>query len=102
MEIATTDYVGAKQQLEQSLRRLKTDVIDLWQFHEMNWDVDPEWIYERGGLRAAEEARQAGKVRFIGFTGHKDPSLTLKVLAKPFAWDTVQMPINVLDAHYCR
>lgn len=75
-------------------------MIDLWQFHDINWDIDSEWLYDRGALRAAEEARQAGKVRFIGFTGHKDPSHLLKMLATPFAWDTVQMPINVLDAHY--
>jgi uncharacterized protein len=99
-KVCARDYDGAKQQLDESLRRLKTDVIDLWQFHEINWDVDSEWLYQRGALRAAEEARQAGKVRFIGFTGHKDPSHTLKMLATPFAWDTVQMPINVLDAHY--
>lgn len=99
-KVCARDYQGAKQQLEESLRRLKTDVIDLWQFHEINWDVDSEWLYDRGGLRAAEEARQAGKVRFIGFTGHKDPSHLLKMLETPFAWDTVQMPINVLDAHY--
>jgi len=99
-KVCARDYEGAKQQLDESLRRLKTDVIDLWQFHEINWDVDSEWLYERGALRAAEEARQAGKVRFIGFTGHKDPSHLLKMLATPFAWDTVQMPINVLDAHY--
>ena len=99
-KVCARDYEGAKQQLDDSLRRLKTDVIDLWQFHEINWDVDSEWLYERGALRAAEEARKAGKVRFIGFTGHKDPSHLLKMLATPFAWDTAQMPINVLDAHY--
>jgi aryl-alcohol dehydrogenase-like predicted oxidoreductase len=99
-KVCARDYAGAKQNLEDSLRRLKTDVIDLWQFHEINWDVDSEWLYERGALRAAEEARKAGKVRFIGFTGHKDPSHLLKMLGTPFAWDTVQMPINVLDAHY--
>jgi aryl-alcohol dehydrogenase-like predicted oxidoreductase len=99
-KVCARDYEGAKQHLDESLRRLKTDVIDLWQFHEINWDVDSEWLYERGALRAAEEARKAGKVRFIGFTGHKDPSHLLKMLGTPFAWDTVQMPINVLDAHY--
>jgi uncharacterized protein len=99
-KVCARDYHGAKQHLDDSLRRLKTEVIDLWQFHEINWDVDSEWLYERGALRAAEEARKAGKVRFIGFTGHKDPSHLLKMLATPFAWDTVQMPINVLDAHF--
>jgi predicted aldo/keto reductase-like oxidoreductase len=99
-KVCARDYAGAKQHLDDSLRRMKTDVIDLWQFHEINWDIDSEWLYERGALRAAEEARRAGKVRFIGFTGHKDPSHLLKMLATPFAWDTVQMPINVLDAHF--
>ncbi len=94
------DYKEAKQHLEDSLRRLRTDVIDLWQFHEVNYDSDPDWIFERGALRAAIEARKEGKIRFIGFTGHKDPRIHLKMLSKPFDWDTAQMPINVLDAHY--
>jgi predicted aldo/keto reductase-like oxidoreductase len=98
------DYKGSRQHLEDSLRRLQTDCIDLWQFHEINWPVDPDWILERGGLKYALEARKAGKVRYIGFTGHKDIDHLLKMLAKnagdDFEWDTVQMPINVLDAHY--
>ena len=94
------DYKEAKRHLEDSLRRLRTDVIDLWQFHEINYDNDPDWIFERGALRAAIEARKEGKVRFIGFTGHKDPRIHLKMLSKPFEWDTAQMPINVLDAYY--
>lgn len=99
-KVCARDYQGAKQHLEDSLRRLKTDVIDLWQFHEINWDVDPDWIFERGALKCALEARKAGKIRYIGFTGHKDVAHHLKMLGKPFDWDTVQMPINVLDAHY--
>jgi predicted aldo/keto reductase-like oxidoreductase len=94
------DYQSSRACLEDSLRRLKTDRIDLWQFHEINYKEDPEWIFERGMLKAALEARQAGKVRYIGFTGHKDIDIHLAVLAKPFDWDTCQMPINVLDAHY--
>ena len=81
--------------LEDSLRRLKTDRIDLWQFHEMVYDNDPDWVFEKGGIKAALEARKAGKVRFIGFTGHKDPRIHLKMLAKPYDWDAAQMPINV-------
>jgi len=100
-KVCARDYEGARRQLEDSLRRLRTDVIDLWQFHEINWDVDPDWVFERGGLKCALEARKAGKIRYIGFTGHKHFAHHLKMLAKPFAWDTVQMPINVLDAHYC-
>lgn len=99
-KVCARDYDGAKQQLDESLRRLKTDVIDLWQFHEINWDVDSEWIYDRGALRCALEARKAGKIRYIGFTGHKDYTHHLKMLGTPHEWDTVQMPINVLDAHY--
>jgi predicted aldo/keto reductase-like oxidoreductase len=94
------DYEGSKKCLEDSLRRLKTDVIDLWQFHELVYDNDPDWIFEKGGMKAALEAQKQGKVRFIGFTGHKDPRIHLKMLAKPHAWDTAQMPINVLDATY--
>ena len=99
-KVCDRDYKGAKQNLEDSLRRLKTDHLDLWQFHEINWDIDSEWLYEKGGIKAAIEAREQGKVRHIGFTGHRDISHHLKLLATPFEWDTVQMPINLLDAHY--
>jgi len=94
------DYAGSMKCLDESLRRLQTDHLDLWQFHEMVYDSDPDWVFEKGGLKAAVEAQKAGKVRFIGFTGHKDPRIHLKMLAKPHAWDTAQMPINVMDAHY--
>jgi uncharacterized protein len=94
------DYQGSMKDLEDSLRRLQTDHVDLWQFHEINYDNDPDWVFEKGGMRAALEARKAGKVRFIGFTGHKDPRIHLKMLSQSFDWDTVQMPINVMDAHY--
>jgi len=94
------DYNGSMQDLEDSLRRLRTDRIDLWQFHEINYDNDPEWIFTRGGIDVAIKAREQGKVRFIGFTGHKDPRLHLEMLARPFLWDACQMPINVMDASY--
>jgi uncharacterized protein len=94
------DYAGSMRCLEDSLRRLRTDRIDLWQFHEMVYDNDPDWVFDKGGIKAAVDARKAGKVRFIGFTGHKDPHIHLKMLGKPFEWDTAQMPINALDAHY--
>ena len=94
------DYEGSMRNLEESLRRLKTDYLDLWQFHEVVYDNDPDWIFDKGGIKAAIEAREAGKVRFIGFTGHKDPRIHLKMLNKPFDWDTAQMPINVMDAHF--
>ena len=69
----------------------RQDRLDLWQFHEINYDNDPDWIFERGAMRAALEARQAGKVRFIGFTGHKDPRIHLKMLRKPHQWDVSLM-----------
>jgi len=99
------DYEGSKRNLDESLRRLQTDRIDLWQFHEMVYDNDPDWVFEKGGFKAAQEAVKAGKVRFIGFTGHKDPLIHLKMLARTekmsgFEWASAQMPINVLDAHY--
>lgn len=94
------DYAGSMKCLEDSLRRLKTDHLDLWQFHELVYDNDPDWIFEKGGIKAALEAKKQGKVRFIGFTGHKDPQIHLKMLDKPHPWDTAQMPINVCDAFY--
>ena len=94
------DYAGSVRNLEDSLRRLQTDRLDLWMFHECNYDNDPDWIFERGGIRAAIEAQQAGKVRYIGFTGHKDPRIHRKMLSKPHVWDASLMPINVLDAQY--
>jgi predicted aldo/keto reductase-like oxidoreductase len=94
------DYQGSMKNLEESLRRLKTDYLDLWQFHEMVYDNDPDWVFEKGGIKAAIEARKQGKVRFIGFTGHKDPLIHLKMLGKPHQWDSAQMPINVMDPHY--
>ncbi len=99
-KVCNRDYKGVKQHLEDSLRRLKTDRIDLWQFHEINWSIDSEWLYDRGGIKAAIEARKEGKVRYIGFTGHRSPRHHLKLMGTPFEWDTVQMPISLLDAHY--
>ena len=94
------DYAGSMKNLEESLRRLRTDYLDLWQFHEMNYDNDPDWVFEKGGLKLALEAQKAGKVRYIGFTGHKDPIIHLKMLGKPYHWAGAQMPINIMDAHY--
>ncbi len=94
------DYEGSLRNLDDSLRRLQTDYLDLWQFHELSYDNDPDWLFERGAVRAALEAQQAGKVRYIGFTGHKDPRIHRKALAKGHRWDACQMPINVMDAHY--
>ena len=91
----------AQSNLEDSLRRLKTDHLDLWQFHEICYDNDPDWIFEAGGaFEFALKAKEQGKIRHLGFTGHKDPSIHLKMLEKPYEWATVQMPINVMDAHF--
>lgn len=94
------DYAGSMRCLEDSLRRFKTDHLDLWQFHEIIYDNDPDWVFEKGGIKAAIEAKKAGKVRHIGFTGHKDPRIHKIMFDKPYDWETVQMPINVMDAHY--
>jgi predicted aldo/keto reductase-like oxidoreductase len=95
----------AARQLDESLRRLKTDCIDLVQHHEVLRFEDPHRIFDTEGANAALiEARQAGKLRFIGFTGHKDPRIHLHTLdvAKEhgFTFDAVQLPLNVMDAHY--
>jgi aryl-alcohol dehydrogenase-like predicted oxidoreductase len=96
---------AAARQLDESLRRLQTDRIDLVQHHEILRYEDPHRIFDEEGANAALlEARRAGKVRYIGFTGHKDPHIHLYMLAvadeKGFSFDTVQMPLNVMDAHY--
>jgi predicted aldo/keto reductase-like oxidoreductase len=96
---------AAQAQLEQSLQRLKTDVIDLVQVHEVIRMTDPERCFAPGGtIEALSEAKKAGKLRFIGFTGHKDPAIHLAMLraadVHKFRFDTVQMPLNVMDAHY--
>ena len=91
----------AMEQLEQSLRRLQTDYLDLWQIHEVIYESDPDLIFRFGGAaEALLEAKQQGKVRAIGFAGHKDPSIHLKMLAHDFPFDTVQMPLNCLDATF--
>jgi predicted aldo/keto reductase-like oxidoreductase len=95
----------AARQLDESLRRLQTDCIDLVQHHEVLRFEDPHRMFDAEGAQTALlEARQAGKLRFIGFTGHKDPRIHLYTLevAKEhgFTFDTVQMPLNVMDAHY--
>ncbi len=94
------DYVGARACLEDSLRRLQTDRLDLWQFHEINYEADPDRVFETGGARAALEALEAGKVRFVGFTGHKHPNMLNAMLDREFPWASVQLPINVCDHHY--
>lgn len=95
------DKKSALRDLEISLKRLQTDYLDLWQFHSIERPEDPDWIFtEHGAIEAAELAKKQGKVRFIGFTGHKSPDFHLKMLEKNYEWDALQMPLNVLDAHF--
>jgi predicted aldo/keto reductase-like oxidoreductase len=96
---------AAEKQLEQSLKRLRTDRIDLVQVHEVIRMEDPERVFGPGGaIEALVAAKKAGKLRFIGFTGHKDPAIHLHMIETAakhgFVFDTVQMPVNVMDAHY--
>lgn len=96
---------SATKQIDESLRRLQTDRVDLMQVHEVIRENDPEKIFaDEGSIEALQEAKKAGKIRFIGFTGHKDPEIHLKCLrfAKQngFRFDAVQMPLNVMDAHF--
>src|SRR5437764_10309818 len=96
---------AAATQINESLRRLQTDRIDLLQFNEVIRDSDPDRIFAKGGaIEAVLEAKKAGKIRFVGFTGHKSPDIHLKMLATAaqhgFTFDAVQMPLNVMDAHF--
>jgi predicted aldo/keto reductase-like oxidoreductase len=94
------DAATFRRQLDESLERLQTDHIDLLQFHEIIHDGEPDRIFSEGAIEAAIKAREEGKIRFIGFTGHRWPHLFKKMLAKDFEWDTLQMPTNLLDYHY--
>jgi predicted aldo/keto reductase-like oxidoreductase len=87
--------------LEDSLKRLQTDYLDLWQLHEVVWEDDVDWIFAPGGsAEALLKAKEQGMVRYIGFTGHKDPAIHKRMLSQGFPFDAVQMPLNALDAHY--
>jgi uncharacterized protein len=97
--------VSARQQVEESLRRLKTDHIDLLQLHEVIRMGDPEQAFQPGNVMdVLQQARKEGKIRFIGFTGHKSPEIHLHMIEtadkQGFTFDTVQMPVNALDEHY--
>ena len=95
------DKREAMRQLEQSLRRLKTDYLDLWQIHECVYYNDPDRHFMRGGVvEALGEAKRQGKVRFIGFTGHKDPRIHLEMLAHDYPFDTCQLPLNCFDSSF--
>ncbi len=95
------DKKVAMRMLEESLRRLQTDHLDLWQIHEVIYENDPDLIFAPGGAaEALLGAKKQGKVRFVGFTGHKDPEIHLQMLAHDFPFDTVQMPLNCFDATF--
>lgn len=99
------DRKTAARQLDESLARLRTDHLDLLQIHEVIRPTDPERVFAPGGtMEALLDAKKAGKIRYIGFTGHKSPDIHLKMLETAFAhsfhFDTVQMPLNVMDAHF--
>ena len=95
------DARTAMRQLEESLRRLKTDYLDLWQVHEVAFAGDPERHFMKGGvIDALERAKAKGLVRFVGFTGHKDPALHLQMLAHGFPFDACQLPLNCFDATF--
>lgn len=91
----------AMRQLEDSLRRLKTDYLDLWQVHECAYYNDPDRHFARGGvIEALDRAKKEGKVRFVGFTGHKDPEIHLRMLSFGYPFDACQLPLNVFDASF--
>ena len=95
------DKAVGMRMLEESLRRLQTDHLDVWQIHEVIYEDDPELIFRPNGVaEALVEAKKQGKVRAIGFTGHKDPSIHLRMLEHDFPFDTVQMPLNCFDATF--
>ncbi len=92
---------AAAAQIDQCLQRLQTDRIDLLQVHEVIRPDDPERVFAPGGtMEALLAAQRAGKIRFLGFTGHKDPDIHLKMLGMGFDWDTVQLPLNCVDRHH--
>jgi uncharacterized protein len=91
----------ALRMLDESLRRLRTDHLDLWQIHGVSFENDSSlFIRKNGAAEALYQAKKEGKVRFIGFTGHKDPSIHLKMLATGFPFDSVQMPLNPFDSQF--
>jgi predicted aldo/keto reductase-like oxidoreductase len=99
-KVKARDAAGAQKQLEDSLRRLRTDVIDLWQFHNLETFEDVATIFGPGGaMEVAQKARKEGKIRYLGFTGHTDPAVHLDMLER-YEWDAVMMSMNVVDAHW--
>jgi len=101
-KVCARDYKGAKRHLEDALRRMQTDHIDLVQFHSIQYEGDKERIFDPndGAFKAIREAQKEGKLRHIGFTGHRHPDIHMGMLNMPFQWDAVQMPLNIMDAHF--
>jgi len=95
------DAKVAMRQLHESLKRLRTDYLDLWQVHECVYETDPDRHFAKGGvIEALDRAKRDGKVRFVGFTGHKNPDIHLRMLSFGFPFDSCQMPLNVFDATF--
>ncbi|MCA9445886.1 MAG: aldo/keto reductase [Candidatus Omnitrophica bacterium] len=99
-KVAGRDAKSAQQQLEDSLRRLDVDVIDLWQCHEVVTESEPYKIYNEGVIEVLLKAKEEGKVRYLGFTGHRFPDIHNEMIERGFDWQTVQMPLNILDHHF--
>lgn len=101
-KVCARDYKGAKRHLEDALRRMQTDRIDLVQFHSIQYEGDKERIFDPddGALKAVLEAQKEGKLRHVGFTGHRHPDIHLGMMNMPLEWDAVQMPLNIMDAHF--
>lgn len=94
------DPESARRYLEESLKRLDVDVIDLWQFHEVVRPEEPGMIFESGAIEEALKARDEGKIRYIGCTGHHIPSIQAEMITRGFPWDTIQVPLNIFDHHF--
>lgn len=94
------DAATAQEHLETSLRRMEVDVIDLWQFHEIVHPDQPRRIYDNDAIDYALKAKEEGKIRYIGFTGHHINTTHLEMLERGFDWATIQMPLNVFDHHF--
>ncbi len=94
------DYKTSMAQLEATLAALRTDRVEVFAFHQVNYDNDPDWMSDHGGLDAAQEARDQGRARWIGFHAEKSPHIALKLLARGFAWDVAMMPLNPFDASF--
>jgi len=94
------DYKTAMAQLEATLALLKTERVDVFSFHQVIYDNDPDWLYDHGGLDAAQEAREQGHARWIAFHAEKSPHIALKLIARGFAWDIALMPLNPFDGSF--